>query len=579
MEELRVLVTTDNHLGFAERDHIRGEDSFRAFEEVFKHARETRADCILICGDLFHEVSPSKYTMYRTMEILQRNILGDAPITMECIDNGNFVDIQKKRRETNYYSRNINIELPVFAINGNHDEPSGHKGVTALDIFAEAGLINYFGGMDGKVSSKTIRPLVFKKKGVFLNLYGMGGIRDETMAKLLAEERIAFEMAPGGLNVLVLHQTRCGVGNHLYVPEDLLSKEMDLVVWGHMHKSEPVPVENLKMGFHTIQPGSTVQTSLCKAESGDKHCILLKVTSNGWKTVPLLMESSRSLVFRTMSAAGGALEERIRSEMRSILAQHQDRRRPLVRLRVEVDSASGTVIPKRIMEEFKDKVANPKDVLRVIHRKKQAALEKKEEAREVHRSTQFVVDIEDAKILPKGVFMQGIMECIEKESKTAISRRYDEIVQEVVKVLKSHRWTDIEKEIPPAVHEIEKRLLYAYDRPYACRAEEAGPGQEKTAEASKEQASAADCAGGASSRKEAPSFPEDDMFGGAIEEAHPETEKAQRGPGLSEPGCYISQAGAEKAPNEMHSEGEKHLEKENPRKRIKTDFAFSALWD
>lgn len=37
---LRMLLATDSHLGFNEKDGIRGDDSFRAFEEVFKIALE-----------------------------------------------------------------------------------------------------------------------------------------------------------------------------------------------------------------------------------------------------------------------------------------------------------------------------------------------------------------------------------------------------------------------------------------------------------------------------------------------------------------------------------------------------------
>ncbi|KAI5159981.1 double-strand break repair protein MRE11 [Nematocida ausubeli] len=461
MEELRILVTTDNHLGFAERDHIRGEDSFRAFEEVFVHARETQADCILICGDLFHEVSPSKYTIYRTMEILQKNIMGDQPIGMECLENGNFVNIDKKQRSVNYKSPNMNIQMPVFAINGNHDEPSGHRGVTALDIFAEAGLINYFGGMGGKQESSVISPIILKKGEALLNLYGMGGIRDETMRKLLAEERITLAPAAKGVRVMVIHQTRCGVGINSYVPEELLSKDLDLVIWGHMHQSGPIPVQNYKMGFHTLQPGSTVQTSLCKAESSDKHCVLLKIREDGWSSTPILMMSPRHLVFKTITAKESNIEEKIRSEMQAILEAHQNAHRPLVRLRVEVDDAiSNTIIPKRTMKEFADRVANPKDVLRIIHKKKQPMAKRLSEPRPVQANAQFMLDIEDVRILSKDIFVQSIMECIDRENKMVISHRYDEIVQEVAKVLKSHRWTDIEKEINPAVLEIEKRFAY-----------------------------------------------------------------------------------------------------------------------
>ena len=33
-DTLRIMVATDNHLGYAERDPIRGNDSFAAFEEI-----------------------------------------------------------------------------------------------------------------------------------------------------------------------------------------------------------------------------------------------------------------------------------------------------------------------------------------------------------------------------------------------------------------------------------------------------------------------------------------------------------------------------------------------------------------
>jgi len=37
---LRILVATDNHLGYLERDAIRGLDSFAAFEEVLYLAKK-----------------------------------------------------------------------------------------------------------------------------------------------------------------------------------------------------------------------------------------------------------------------------------------------------------------------------------------------------------------------------------------------------------------------------------------------------------------------------------------------------------------------------------------------------------
>jgi double-strand break repair protein MRE11 len=37
---LSILVATDNHLGYQEKDPIRGGDSFEAFEEILKLGRE-----------------------------------------------------------------------------------------------------------------------------------------------------------------------------------------------------------------------------------------------------------------------------------------------------------------------------------------------------------------------------------------------------------------------------------------------------------------------------------------------------------------------------------------------------------
>jgi hypothetical protein len=37
---VRIIVATDNHLGFMEKDPVRGQDSFNAFEEILATARE-----------------------------------------------------------------------------------------------------------------------------------------------------------------------------------------------------------------------------------------------------------------------------------------------------------------------------------------------------------------------------------------------------------------------------------------------------------------------------------------------------------------------------------------------------------
>lgn len=47
-DTLRIMVSTDNHLGYAEKDPIRGNDSFAAFEEVLVLAKRHNVR-FLIC--------------------------------------------------------------------------------------------------------------------------------------------------------------------------------------------------------------------------------------------------------------------------------------------------------------------------------------------------------------------------------------------------------------------------------------------------------------------------------------------------------------------------------------------------
>jgi hypothetical protein len=63
---LRILLSTDNHLGYAEDDNIRGNDSFAALEEVLFLAKEYRCDMVLLAGDLFHHNRPTRRTLYKT---------------------------------------------------------------------------------------------------------------------------------------------------------------------------------------------------------------------------------------------------------------------------------------------------------------------------------------------------------------------------------------------------------------------------------------------------------------------------------------------------------------------------------
>ena len=69
-DTLRIMLSTDNHLGYNERDVVRGMDSFAAFEEVLYLAKKFHCDMVLIAGDLFHDNRPSRRTLHKVRAVL-----------------------------------------------------------------------------------------------------------------------------------------------------------------------------------------------------------------------------------------------------------------------------------------------------------------------------------------------------------------------------------------------------------------------------------------------------------------------------------------------------------------------------
>jgi hypothetical protein len=60
---LRILLSTDNHLGYAERDSVRGMDSFAAFEEVLYLAKRFHCDMVrmTMSNNLTHVASKCSF--------------------------------------------------------------------------------------------------------------------------------------------------------------------------------------------------------------------------------------------------------------------------------------------------------------------------------------------------------------------------------------------------------------------------------------------------------------------------------------------------------------------------------------
>lgn len=84
-DTIRILIATDSHVGYAENDAVRKDDSWRSFDEVMRLAKDQDVDMVLLAGDLFHYSQPSRKAMYQVMRSLRMNCLGEKPCELELL--------------------------------------------------------------------------------------------------------------------------------------------------------------------------------------------------------------------------------------------------------------------------------------------------------------------------------------------------------------------------------------------------------------------------------------------------------------------------------------------------------------
>ena len=74
-------------MGYNERDPIRGDDSWKTFDEIMELAVSQDVDMILLAGDLFHENKPSRKSMFHVMRALRENCYGSKPCELEMLSD------------------------------------------------------------------------------------------------------------------------------------------------------------------------------------------------------------------------------------------------------------------------------------------------------------------------------------------------------------------------------------------------------------------------------------------------------------------------------------------------------------
>ncbi|KAJ2357522.1 meiotic recombination [Coemansia sp. RSA 2618] len=402
-DTLSILVATDNHLGYMERDPVRGQDSFAAFAEILQLAQLSQADMVLLGGDLFHDNKPSRKCLHQAMALLRGVCLGDRAVAIEHLSDP-AVDFGAQCSHVNYEDPNVNVALPVFSIHGNHDDPSGDGNLSAMDMLAVGGLVNYF-GRQAEVDNISVSPVLLRKGCTHLALYGLGNVRDERLHRTIARKHMTMcqpaEHADQWFNLMVLHQNRVAHGPKNHIPEHFLSSFLDLVVWGHEHQCQVDPEYNHQRSFYVSQPGSSVATALSSGEAVPKHVALLHINRRNFKLEKLRLKNVRPFVIEDviLSAVPSLSPESSESEIIDFLrrrveamivrAQRQYREqieaghadvepalgeqpKPLIRVRVEYSGGFESFHPQRFGLLFADRVANPRDIV-YFYRKPRAS--------------------------------------------------------------------------------------------------------------------------------------------------------------------------------------------------------------
>lgn len=366
---------------------------------------------VLLGGDLFHDNNPSRKAMYQVMRSLRKNCMGMKPCELEFLSDANEV-FEGAFPHVNYEDPDMNISIPVFSIHGNHDDPGGDGHFCSLDLLQAAGLVNYFGRVP-EMDNIQVKPVLLQKGRTKLSLFGLSNVRDERIFRTFRDHHVTFfrptAQAGDFFNLLTVHQNHHAHTSTGYLPENVLPDWMDLVVWGHEHECRIEPQKNPQTGFHVLQPGSSVATSLIPAESVKKQVAILSVTGKDFTCDPIPLKTVRPLVTKEIvlqqlpqfKKLQNVKENRqqVTKELVKVVDEmieeandewlegqetpgdqidEEDRPLPLIRLKVEYSAAEGGNFdvenPQRFSNRFVGKVANVNDVVS-FYRKKTAKSE------------------------------------------------------------------------------------------------------------------------------------------------------------------------------------------------------------
>lgn len=422
---------------------------------------------VLLAGDLFHDNKPSRKSLYQVMRTLRQNCLGDKPCPLEFLSDAATV-FEGAFPHVNYEDPDINVSIPVFSIHGNHDDPSGEGNFCSLDLLQASGLLNYYGRV-AEADNIEAKPILLQKGLTKLALFGLSNVRDERMFRTFRDHKVKWfrpNVQMGDwFNMLAVHQNHHAHTATSYLPENVLPDWLDLVVWGHEHECLIDPTKNPETGFHVMQPGSSVATSLVPGEAVQKHVAIVELTGKDFKVQKIPLKTVRPFVTRELVLSQDkrfkgldkkkdnrqevtrrlieVVEEMIEQanrdweDLQTDDEALEDRPLPLIRLKVEYSALDGGQFecenPQRFSNRFLGKVANTNDVV-YFHRKKKVqkkatavdptealeALEDGNDMVKVESLVQEFLQAQSLKVLPQGPFGDAVNQFVSKDDKHAM---------------------------------------------------------------------------------------------------------------------------------------------------------------
>lgn len=393
-DTFKILIATDIHLGYLEKDAIRGNDSYNTLNEILKCAKTNQVDFILLGGDLFHDNKPSRRCLHNCITMLRQYCMGDSPIHFNILSDQTVNFNTTQFPWVNYEDENLNVSIPVFSIHGNHDDPTGAEGLCALDLLSASGLVNHF-GHSHSVERIEISPILMQKGNSRLALYGLGSIPDERLYRMFVNNQVTMlrpkEDQDEWFNLFAIHQNRSKHGPTNYIPEQFLDDFLDLVVWGHEHECLITPTRNEQQLFYVTQPGSSVATSLSPGEATKKHIGLLRVKGRKMNLEKIPLKTVRQFLIQDVVLADyhdltpgtpqvtkkvenlcyAKVTEMLEEAERDRLGCPLTPEKPLIRLRVDYSGGFEAFNTSRFSQRFVDRVANPKDIIHFLRRREQ----------------------------------------------------------------------------------------------------------------------------------------------------------------------------------------------------------------